>query len=201
MLDACLGQLLILKAELLIPFWILSCFRSCAFWNWVCLILSILKVIWPVNLCILEFDFTIDIHGAEEGGQILWKLGLQDSADHQVVLLEIVLRPWVCGELLASLHLTLTWRHQHRSTWALRLLCLHLALRHGFSVPQLCLSRSLRFQPDLRGSSSCCCSSSSLVRCFVSVLFMFQIDLAHFLSIFDLEYSWTFSKYGLLYKN
>ena len=194
MFDSCLRQLLVLKAELLVPFWILSCFSCCTFRDWVRLILSVLKIIRPVYLRILKFNFAIDIHGAEEGWQIFWKFGFQNSTDHQIVLLESILWSWICWELLAFLHLALTWGHQHRCSRALGLLRLYLALRHRFSVPHLRLSSGLRFQPYLCWSSTWCCCSIYLLLCFWFILLLFQIDLAHFLPIFDLFYLMSFFK-------
>lgn len=150
----CFSQLLVLKAKFLVPFWILSCFSRCTFRNWVGLVLPIQKAVGPVYLCILKFNFTIDVHGAEEGRQIFWKFGLQNSTDHQIVLLKIVFWPWVCETLLATFHLAVCWGHQHRCSRALCLLRLNLALRQGFCLPGLRLTGRFRFQLYLCGRSS-----------------------------------------------
>lgn len=60
------GQLLVVEAELFLPFRILACRGGCVLDDLILLILSILIVLCPIDLSILKSDFTIDIHGAEE---------------------------------------------------------------------------------------------------------------------------------------
>jgi hypothetical protein len=59
---SCFGQLLVVEAELFLPFGILSCRCSCVLGDLVLLIFSILIALRPVDLSILKSDFTIDIH-------------------------------------------------------------------------------------------------------------------------------------------
>ena len=59
---SCFGQLLVVEAELFLPFGILACRRSCALGDLILLVLSILITLRPVDLCILKSDFAIDVH-------------------------------------------------------------------------------------------------------------------------------------------
>lgn len=59
---SCFGQLLVVEAELFLPFGILARRCSCVLGDLVLLILSILIALRPVDLSILKSDFAIDIH-------------------------------------------------------------------------------------------------------------------------------------------
>ena len=59
---SCFRQLLVVEAELFLPFGILASCCSCVLGDLVLLILSILIALRPVDLSILKSDFAIDIH-------------------------------------------------------------------------------------------------------------------------------------------
>lgn len=178
---SCFRQLLVVEAELFLPFGILAGCCSCVLSDLVLLIFSILIALRPVDLSILKSDFAIDIHWAEKCWLVLRELGFQNLAYHYVVLLKILFGPWFLEKLLVF---KFAWYGCQRRIlfWCwIRLLGLDVALRHR--VLLLLLPHRFRFESDLCRPLAWSSATPYVVRELLgSLLLVIPICGIHFLN-------------------